>query len=76
MEPTPADLAACRDMSATFLAATEKGHRLAQSVMASWFASGMASADAYDWRGEAYGDLATAHELPMSQPVHSRGEDA
>ncbi len=26
---------------------------------------GMASADAYDWRGDSYGDLARAHELPI-----------
>ena len=30
-----------------------------------WFASGMASADAYDWGGDSYADLARAHELPI-----------
>lgn len=36
-----------------------------QSCMVTWFAEGMASADAYDWRGDSYGDLARAHELPI-----------
>lgn len=64
-EPTEADLAACQDMSRTFLLPTDEGHRLSQSCMVSWFASGMASADAYDWRGDSYADLARAHELPI-----------
>lgn len=64
-EPTAADLAACQDMSRTFLLPTDEGHRLSQSCMVAWFASGMASADAYDWRGYSYGDLARAHKLPI-----------
>ena len=64
-EPTAADLAACQDMSRTFLLPTDEGHRLSQSCMVAWFASGMASADAYDWRGDSYGDLARAHKLPI-----------
>ena len=64
-EPTVADLAACQDMSRTFLLPTDEGHRLAQSCMVAWFASDMASADVYDWRGDSYGDLARAHELPI-----------
>lgn len=64
-EPTAADLAACQDMARTFLLQTDEGHRLSQSCMVAWFAEGMASADAYDWRGELYGDLALAHELPI-----------
>mgnify|MGYP003356787775 FL=1 len=42
-----------------------RGHRLSQSCMVAWFASGMASADAYDWCGDSYADLARAHELPI-----------
>ena len=64
-EPTAADLAACQDMSRTFLLPTDEGHRLSQSCMVAWFAEGMASADAYDWRGDSYEDLARAHELPI-----------
>lgn len=64
-EPTAADLAACQDISWTFLLQTDEGRRLCQSYMVSWFASGMASADAYDWRGDSYADLARAHELPI-----------
>lgn len=64
-EPTAADLAACQDMSRTFLLSTDDGHRISQSCMVAWFASGMASADAYDWRGDSYADLARAHELPI-----------
>lgn len=64
-EPTAAELAACQDMSRTFLLPTDRGYRLSQSCMVAWFASGMASADAYDWRGESYGDLARAHKLPI-----------
>ena len=33
--------------------------------MIAWFSSGMASADAYDWRGDSYEGLAQAHELPI-----------
>ena len=52
-------------MSRTFLLPTDEGYRLSQSCMVAWFADGMASADAYDWRDESYGNLALAHEFPI-----------
>lgn len=53
-------------MSRTFLLPTDEDHRLFQSCIVSWFVSGMASTNAYDWRGDSYADMIRVHELPIA----------